>query len=150
MNKTISTVAVMAISMAVSVAAVGISQERIPDVQRPRATDATSITLTGCVARGTASDSYTLTEEKKAAAAAPDAAPAPGAAPSSELVALSSTEVDMSKHVGHKVAITGSYKDADAVVGTTGAEKPAASPETDKKTAKIFTVKSLKMIAASC
>ena len=144
MNKTISTVAVMAISMAVSVAAVGTSQERIPDVQRPRATDATSITLTGCVARGTASDSYTLTEEKKAAATAPDAAA------SSELVALSSTEVDMSKHVGHKVAITGSYKDADAVVGTTGAEKPAASPETDKKTAKIFTVTSLKMVAASC
>lgn len=147
MNKTISTVAVMAISMAVSVAAVGTSQERIPDVQRPGATDATSITLTGCVARGTANDSYTLTEEKKAAATAT----APDAAPSTELVALSSTEVDISKHVGHKVAITGSYNDSDAVVGTTGAEKPApsASPEKDKK-AKTFTVKSLKMVAASC
>jgi hypothetical protein len=146
MKKTISTVAVVAISMAVSAAAAGASQDRIPELQRPGAMNAPSITLTGCVARGTANDSYTLAEENKARAAAPEAAKA------SMLVALSGTEVDMSKHVGHKVAITGSYTPTDGIAGTTGSEKPAASATLDNstKSAKTFTVKSLKMVAASC
>lgn len=147
MKKTISTVAVVAISMAVGAAAAGASQDSIPYLQRPATVNAPGITLTGCVARGTANDSYTLTEDIKAAAST-----APKATAMPELVALSGTEVDLSKHVGHKVAVTGSYAGSDGVVGTTGSEKPAAPAATDadKKQAKTFAVKSLKMVAASC
>ena len=41
------------------------------------------------------------------------------------LVTLTGTEVDLSKHVGHSVALTGSYASPNATVGTSGTEKPA-------------------------
>jgi hypothetical protein len=146
MKLTISTVALVALAATVSAAAAGASQGRIPDAQRPATMDAPGITLTGCVARGIAADTFTLAEEKKSAPVAADAnAPAP-------LVALTGTEVDLSKHVGHSVTVTGSYASTTAVVGTSGAEKPAAPAaiEDSKKTAKTFTVKSLKMVSATC
>ena len=146
MKKTIPTVAVVAISMAVSAAAA--DQDSIPYLQRPVTVNAPGITLTGCVARGTANDSYTLTEAIKAAATI-----SPGATAMPELVALSGAEVDLSKHVGHKVAVTGLYAGSDGVAGTTGSDKPAAPATTTdavKKPAKTFAVKSLKMVAASC
>ena len=87
MKLTISTVALVALATAVSAATAGVSQDRIPDAQRPGGIDAPGITLTGCVARGTATDTYTLAEAKKdATAAAATAAPA-------ELVALAGTDV---------------------------------------------------------
>ena len=65
---------------------------------------------------------------------------------------LTGTEVDLSKHVGHSVALTGSYASPNAAVGTTGTEKPAtpAATEDSKKAAKTFTVKSLKMVSPTC
>jgi pentapeptide MXKDX repeat protein len=54
---------------------------------------------------------------------------------------LSSTSVDLSRHVGHKVSITGSG--AHGKMDTMG-------KDTMTKDAPAFTVKSLKMVAASC
>ena len=148
MKLTISTVALVAFA-AVSAAAAGVSQDRVPDAQRPATMDAAGITITGCVARGTAADTYTLAEVKKGAPVAADAnTPAP-------LVALTGTEVDLSKHVGHSVALTGSFAAPNAAIGTTGTEKPAtpatpAATEDSKKAAKTFTVKSLKMVSPTC
>ena len=146
MKLTISTVALVALA-AVSAAAAGVSQDKIPAAQRPATMEATGMTITGCVARGTAADTFTLAEKKDAPAAADAAAPA-------ALVALTGTEVDLSKHVGHSVALTGSYASPNAAVGTSGTEKPAtpATPAAteDKKAAKTFTVKSLKMVSPTC
>ena len=146
MKRTYSAIAVITMSMAVSAAATGVNQDRIPAVQRPAATDAKSITLTGCVARGTANDSYTLTEAKQSEAKSTD--PAVGAT-----VALAGTEVDLSKHVGHSVAVTGSYAAKALTIGTTGTEKPVATgaaADADKPTPRTFMVSSLKMVASSC
>ena len=147
MKLTISTVALVALAATVSAAPAGVSQDRIPDAQRPGAIEAPASTLTGCVARGTATGTYTLAEAKK------DATAAPGTAAPAELVALAGTDVDLSKHVGHSVTVTGSYTGTDGATGTSGTEKPAAAPattEATKKPAKTFTVKSLKMVAPSC
>ena len=147
MKLTISTVALVALATAVSAATAGVSQDRIPDAQRPGAIDAPGITLTGCVARGAATDTYTLAEAKK------DATAAPATAAPAELVALAGTDVDLSQHVGHSVTVTGSYTGTAGPTGTSGTEKPAAAPaatEDTKKAAKTFTVKSLKMVAPSC
>jgi hypothetical protein len=148
MKLTISTVALVALAATVSAATAGVSQDRIPDAQRPGAIEAPAAsTLTGCVARGTATDTYTLAEAKK------DATAAPATAAPAELVALAGTDVDLSKHVGHSVTVTGSYTGTDGATGTSGTEKPAAAPATTedtKKPAKTFTVKSLKMVAPSC
>jgi hypothetical protein len=103
MKLTISTVALVALAATVGAATAGVSQDRIPDAQRPGAIEAPASTLTGCVARGTATDTYTLAEAKK------DAAAAPATAAPAELVALAGTDVDLSKHVGHGVTVTGSY-----------------------------------------
>lgn len=146
MKRTFSAIAVVAMSMAVSAVAAGASQDKIPELQRPDATDVKSVTLTGCVARGTAPDSYTLTESREGAAAASEAAPRLP-------VALTGTDVDFSKHVGHSVSVTGSYANAEAAVGTAGTDKPSPAPtatESDKKAPRTFTVKSLKMVASSC
>ena len=152
MKLTISTVALVALA-AVSVAAAGVSQDRIPDTQRPATMDASAMTITGCVARGTAADTFTLAEGKTGAPAASADATAPAA-----LVALTGSDVDLSKHVGHNVTLTGSYASPNATVGTSGTEKPAttattatpAAIEDSKKVAKTFTVKSLKMVSPTC
>ena len=82
MKLTISTVALVALA-AVSAAGAGASQDRIPAVQRPTADaqkpatmDAPGITITGCVARGTTADTFTLAEVKKDAPAADATTPA--------------------------------------------------------------------------
>jgi len=145
MKLTISTVALVALAAMVSAAAAGASQDKA-DAQKPATMDAPGMTITGCVARGTAADTFTLAEVKKGAPVAADAStPAP-------LVALTGTEVDLSKHVGHSVALTGSYASPNAAVGTSGTEKPAtpAASEDSKKAAKTFTVKSLKMVSPTC
>src|SRR3954452_16235314 len=144
MKLTISTVALVALA-AVSAAGAGASQDPIPAVQRPATMDAPGITITGCVARGTTADTFTLAEVKKDAPVA-DATTPPA------LVLLTGTEVDLSKHVGHSVALTGSYASTTATGGTSGTEKPAtpAATEDSKKPEKTFTVKSLKMVSPTC
>jgi len=151
MKLTISTVALVAFA-AVSAAAAGVSQDRIPNAQRPGTMDAPGMTITGCVARGTAADTFTLAEGKTGAPA--PAAAADSTAPAA-LVTLAGTDVDLSKHVGHNVTLTGSYASPTAAVGTSGTETPAVSATpaatTDsKKAAKTFTVKSLKMVSPTC
>lgn len=147
MKRTFSAVAMVVVSMAVSAAAAGASQERIPELPRPDVTDVKSITLTGCIERGTEIESYTLREAKESATTTSTATPRPP-------VALSSTDVDMSKHVGHSVSVTGSYAKAGNRTGYSGTEQPASAPtaitEGDAKTPRTFTVKSLKMLASSC
>jgi hypothetical protein len=147
MKRTLSTGAMVVVSMAASATAPGASQGRIPELPRPGATDVKSITLTGCVERGTQVESYTLREAKEGATTTSNLTPRPP-------VALSSTDVDISRHVGHSVSVTGSYANAEIDMSTDGTEKPAPSPtaitEGDGKTLRTFTVKSLKMLASSC
>lgn len=121
-----------AVSLALGATAGGQRQERIPELPRPGATDLKSITLTGCVERGTEIESYTLSESKERVTATRQVTPLLP-------VGISSTDVDISKHVGHSVSVTGSYTEA-----------PIATTGTDAKTPRSFTVKSLKMRAASC
>ena len=59
---------------------------------------------------------------------------------------LSSSLVDLSKHMGHKVSITGSA--AHGKMDAMG--KDTMAKDAMMKDASAFTVKSLKMVAASC
>lgn len=127
MKRTLSAVAMVVVSMAVRATAAGASQGRIPELPRPGATDVKSITLTGCVERGTEIESYTLREATEGATTTSNDTPRLP-------VEISSTDVHISKHVGHSVSVTGSYAKAEIATGTAGT----------------FTVKSLKMLASSC
>lgn len=134
MKSTFPAVAMVVVSIAVSPIAVGASQERIPELPRAGITDVKSITLTGCVERGTEIESYTLRETTEGATTTSTITPRLP-------VAISSTDLQISRHVGHRVSVTGSYAKVQLATGTAGG---------DEKTPRSFTVKSLKMLANSC
>ena len=141
-----SALAVVGMAMTFNAVLGGVAQDRIPELQRDPPTLPKHVTLTGCVARGTEPGSYILTNITKAGdGVAKDAA-------SSMTVVLSGTDVDISKHLDHMVAVTGPQSFELRAVGTRGTEKPAADggKEDDKKPIPSFAVTSLKMVADSC
>jgi hypothetical protein len=111
-----------------------------PSESRPPSDTAKAQTITGCVEKGTGADSFILAEAGTGAAPAPGAKPGEkpagtsGATKSYALMAKP-TE-DLSKHVGHKVEITGTVI-------------PASSPAPGSPKESL-NVQSVKMVAASC
>jgi hypothetical protein len=140
----ISIVAATAVCMALS-GVVAVAQEKIPELQREGAAGANTTTLSGCVARGTSTGTYTLTSPAKKGDASADT-------DQPRTVALGGTDVDLAPHVGHTVSVTGSYVAAmepTGPTGTSGTEKPAPAADAPKPL-RTLTIKSLKMIADSC
>lgn len=139
----ISLVAATAACLALS-GAVLVAQEKIPELQRDGAAGAKTLTLSGCVAGGAATGPYTLESNVKNEAAPTDA-------DQPRTVTLTGTDVDLGPHVGHIVALTGSYLAATAITSPTGTAGTGTSASADaSKPLRTFTVKSLKMIAGSC
>jgi hypothetical protein len=142
--------AVVGMTMALGASARVATQERIPLLPRDGWMDPWAVTLVGCVAQGTSAGGYyTLTTSIPQ----PEAT-AKDATKSMKLV-LTSTEVDLSRHIGHTVSVTGVHAVdwATVTTGTTGREKPVsegAVKDDDKKTKGTFAVKSLTMVATSC
>jgi len=140
----ISIVAATAVCMALG-GVVSVAQERIPELHREGAAGATTTTLSDCVARGTATGTYTLTSPAKKGAASSDA-------DRPRTVALSGTDVDLALHVGHTVSVTGSYiaaMESTGPTGTGGTANPAPAADLTRPL-RTLTIKSLKMIADSC
>jgi hypothetical protein len=142
-------VAVVSMTMALGASARVAAQERIPLLPRDGWMDPWAVTLVGCVAQGTSGGGYTLTTS----------IPQPEAtdkdAMTSIKLVLTSTEVDLSRHVGHTVSVTGVHAAhwATGMTGTTGSGSPVsegAVKDDGKKTTGTFAVKSLKMVATSC
>ena len=106
---------------------------------RPQS-DAKTQTITGCVEKGTGTDSFVLAESGTAAAPAPGAKPGEkpagttGASKSYALMAKP-TE-DLSKHVNHKIEVTG-----------TVSASPSSAPGQPKE---VLNVQSIKMVATTC
>ena len=105
-------------------------------------------TYTGCIAAGTAAGAFVLThavdghmgkDAMKKNTMAKDTMAA-------TTMALTSASVDLGKHLGHKVSVTGTaaHGKMDAMGKDTMAKDAIA------KDGPAFTVKSLKMVAASC
>jgi hypothetical protein len=133
-----------AMTIGLSAPARGVSQDKIPELQRPRPDFAMSTTVTGCVAQGTTTDTYVLTNVTRDVEGTAKAATKP------VTLVLSGSDVDVGKHVGHRVSVTGWDITGNRA---TGAGKPATEAivkETGAKLSGVFTVKSLKMISASC
>src|SRR4029453_12647912 len=98
-----SAVALGAVIMALSAAAASVSQASIPELQKAARPNAASATLTGCVAPGVAAGTYILTNIFK------DEQTNAKNGLVRTSVLLSSTDVDVSRHVGHRVSVTGVY-----------------------------------------
>lgn len=142
--------AVVAVGMvlAFSTSAGAVNQDRIPELQRDGRDDGPGATITGCVGRGTATGTYVLTRTAKE-----DVAAAKGTTRRPPVV-LSSTDIDIGRHVGHSVTVTGSYARewAPAFATAAATEKAAALgvDDSSRKAPQTFTVKSLKVVADSC
>ena len=137
-------VAATAVCLALS-GVVLVAQEQIPELQRDGGAGANRSTLSGCVARGASTGTYTLTSTVKNGAAPTDA-------DQPQTVALTGTDVDLGLHVGHTVSLIGIYLAAvqpTAATGIASTDKPAEAADPSKPL-RTLTVKSLKMIAASC
>ena len=137
MAKRCSALALGVISLTFNVAASGVGQDSIPELQRDPATVTRSETLTGCVTRGPRPDTYVLTNITGTTDGRPTAPAGP------MRVLLSSAEVDFSRHLDHVVAVTGSQAPSWPPSGMTRTDG-------DTKTSPKFTVTSLKMVADTC
>ena len=110
-------------------------------------------TYTGCIEAGASAGTYTLThamadmgmgkDAMSKDAMKKDTMGKEAMAPTS--MAIRSTAVDLSKHVGHKVAVTG----GEAAMGMAKPDAMAKPGEMDK-TMPMLSISSIKMIAATC
>jgi hypothetical protein len=124
-------------------------QDKIPEIPTVRSMAAKSVTVTGCVGRGTAPDSYILTTVSREGEATGKDASRP------ETLLLSAAHIDISKHVGHQVSVTGMDAATSQAIWITGATdvKPATESTMTKTGAKVpagFIVKSLTIISDTC
>ena len=150
--RTNSPAAATAMWMAItSVALAGAAQEKIPALQREALKGVESETLTGCVTRETGADTYKLTNVRPKSVTKDLNNAAKDGELSNEMFAqaavrLSTSDVDLAKHVGHRVSVTGLYAGA-------GWRQPAISSTLDKGgngSLPTLSVKSLTMVADSC
>jgi hypothetical protein len=125
--------------------AAGPGQERIPELRREAPSDAMGTTITGCVARGAAADTFILTNVAK------ERAILTMGGEERMTVVLSGTSVDLRKHLGHRVAATGSYAIPEPA-GTAGIERPVPADvaRDSSRPERTFTIKSLKVVSESC
>lgn len=127
---------------------VGIAQDKMV---KPMAKDKT---YTGCIAAGDVAGSYILTHvtaevamgghgEMKKDPAGKDTM---GKDATTHSMAITSTSVDLAKHVGHKVSVTG----PDNGMGMAMGKGDTIGKDTKGKGKDAWTVTSLKMVAATC
>jgi hypothetical protein len=124
-------------------------QDKIPEIPKPQPAAAQSMTVTGCVGRGTTAGTYVLTNVIR------DGEAVGKDADKIETLVLSGSDIDISSHIGHKVSVTGMPVVRGYTIETLGATdvKPATESTMAKTGAKIparFTVQSLTMISATC
>jgi hypothetical protein len=148
MKTTNSAAAITALCVVLGAAAPGAAQD-LPLLQRD-VSGAKGSTVSGCVARGAGTGTYTL-----ATAATKDARPSAADDPLLTIV-LTGMDADLAAHVGHIVSMTGSYAPAigpaGTALGSSGTAKPAPGTAAGRaaKAVRTFMVKSLTMVAASC
>jgi hypothetical protein len=106
--------------------------------------EAKTQTITGCIEKGAGADSFILAEASTGPApgAKPGEKPAGTTGATKSYALMAKPSEDLSKHVGHRVEIT----------GTVSAAPPAASPAPGASTQpkETLNVQSLKMVSTAC
>ena len=120
-------------------------QDTIPEIPKPQPAAAQSMAVTGCVGRGTTAGTYVLTNVTR------DSEAQGRNADKSETLLLSGSDIDISRHVGHKVSVTGMPAARGYTIEATGATATESTmAKTGAKSPARFTVQSLTMISATC
>jgi hypothetical protein len=150
--------------VAFGLAAVGVSaqypEQKPADKQMP-SKSAQSVTIAGCVREGDTPNSFILANVDPAtlpahgsAATGTSGAPA-GSAATATVQLITTADIDLKKHVGHKVEISGSPAKPEAgaagTAGTPSSDTTTREADKDKsKPALKLTVKSVKHVSESC
>jgi len=143
--------------------AVGLSAQTYPPPSQPPAQEAKDtariLTVTGCLKAGDLADSFILSDLKwnkgdKAVgtSGAPAAPPQAVASATSLKLVGSPTGTKFSEHVSHTVEVTGTISEkADKGMGSpTPADPAAAKPSATAKAEPTFSVRTVKMVSATC
>jgi hypothetical protein len=152
--------------VAVGLATAGVSAQYPEQKPAEKSKSAQTVTIAGCVREGDTPNSFLLSNVDASALASGATGTAgtppagtPATAPTTTTVQLiSSADIDLKKHVGHKVEVSGTISPAGAA-GTTGMpSKPTtdttareAEKEKDKsKPAHKLNVRSVKHVSETC
>lgn len=110
-------------------------------------------TYTGCIAAGAVAGNYTLTHVTAEMAMGhgemkkdPAGKGTMGRDATSHSMAIASTSIDLAKHVGHKVSVSG----PDNGMGMAMGKGDTMGKDTKGKGMAVWSVTSLKMVAATC
>jgi hypothetical protein len=152
--------------VAFALAAVGVSAQ-YPE-QKPAdkmsGKTAQSVTITGCVREGDTPNSFVLANVDPNAlsghqgssatgtAGTPSApaASAAGAANTATVALISTGDIDLKKHVGHKVEVSGTIAPGKPESGAGTAGTPSADTAAKDKQAHKLNVRSVKHVSESC
>jgi hypothetical protein len=149
--------------VAVGLATAGVSAQYPEQKPAEKSKSAQTVTIAGCVREGDTPNSFVLANVDASALAAPGATGTAGAPPAGSpstamttVQLVSSADIDLKKHVGHKVEISGTIAPAGAA-GTSGtpstppSDTTAREADKDKsKQAHKLTVRSVKHVSESC
>jgi hypothetical protein len=150
--------------VAFGLAAVGVSaqypEQKPADKQMP-SKSAETVTIAGCVREGDTPNTFVLSNVDAASlphgsgATGTTGAPAGSAATTATVQLITTADIDLKKHVGHKVEVSGSPIKPEAgaagTAGTPSSDTTAREADKDKnKPALKLTVKSVKHLAESC
>jgi len=107
-------------------------------------------TYTGCIAAGEMAGTYTLTNAMAEMAMGGDAMKKDtmGKDSMAKPMAIESKSIDLAKHLGHKVSVTG--PDSAMAMGKDTMGKDTMGKDTMGKAMAAWSVTSLKMVAATC
>ena len=125
------------------------SQDPSPQGQatRPSTGADSPRTITGCVAPGTETGTYTLSSMGASSSEPTDRTSTAKSAASGRWTLRADSSVDLSEYVGKRVQVTGS---ADNRGGASADDSPSATRSTAASTGPQFHVKSVKVLAESC
>jgi hypothetical protein len=146
--------------VAFALAAVGVSAQYPEQKPAEKQSPGKTVTITGCVKEGDTPNSFVLSNVDPSSLPGASGAtgttgtpPAPAGSSATATVQLSSTaDIDLKKHVGHKVEISGSIapaKPESGAAGTAGTP-PEAGKDKGMAHAHKLNVRSVKHVSESC
>jgi hypothetical protein len=147
--------------IAFALAGVGVGaqtpEQKPADKQMPDKS-AQTVTITGCVREGDTPSSFVLSNVDPSAltpragatgTTGTPSAPAASSAGTASVLLAATSDIDLKKHVGHKVEITGTIAPAKPEAGTSGTPAPEADKDKSKAAHKL-NVRSVKHVSESC
>ena len=126
------------------------AQPSEPRATSPAEAKAKQTTMSGCLKPGTSADTYLLTNAGMSSAAGSAAPTAQGTTGSTKSYAVTvKPGTDISKHVNHKIEVTGTVSPSTSASTSTAPASGTPSAGTAQPT-ETFNVESFKMVAMAC